>query len=175
MLLSKKLLTDMEEGYNEQSPVKDFSASKDGNFVKSVLAPALIIVALIITGGVSGYFLSGQTSTVGRSVGISNNDGKVSSGGVPKEAGVNNPSVYKDQAAGRLEENTNKDVPEGSHKLIRPGGDDQTAYLTSSVLDLDQFLGQCIEIWGQTYAAQKAGWLMDVGRVKLLDSCPEGL
>ena len=163
----------MEDQSIDQSPVRGFSES-EGSFLKSVLAPALIIVALILGGGVSGYFLSGQSQLTGSVTGT-----KVGSqqtkGGVPREAGVNNPSVYKDRAQGRLEENNNKEVPEGSHRLIRPGGEDQTAYLTSSVLDLNLFLGECIEIWGETHAAQKAGWLMDVGRVKLLDSCPEGL
>ena len=164
----------MEEQPESQSPVKDFSNS-EGSFLKSVVAPALIIVSLILAGGVSGYFLSGQTELTGTVVGSKSEGGEKSSGKVPKEAGISNPSVYKDQAQGRVEANTNKDVPEGSHKLVRPGGEDQTAYLTSAVLDLDQFLGECVEIWGQTYAAQKAGWLMEVGQVKLLDSCPEGL
>jgi len=163
----------MEDQSVDQSPVKDFSKS-GGSFLKSVLAPALIIVALILGGGVTGFLLSGQNQLTGSITGtrVSSQQAK---GGAPREAGIDNPSVYKDQAQGRLEENDNKDVPEGSHRLIRPGGEDQTAYLTSSVLDLNLFLGECIEIWGETHAAQKAGWLMDVGRVKILDSCPEGL
>jgi len=58
---------------------------------------------------------------------------------------------------------------EGTHKLLREGGESQTAYLTSSVLDLDLFVGHKVEIWGETFAAQKAGWLLDVGAVKVLD------
>lgn len=58
---------------------------------------------------------------------------------------------------------------EGSHHLQRPGGDSQTVYLTSSVLDLDPFVGHRVHIWGETYTAQKAGWLMDVGRVEPLE------
>ena len=57
---------------------------------------------------------------------------------------------------------------EGTHKLIRPGGDSQTVYLTSSVLDLNQFVGKKVKVWGQTFSAKKAGWLMDVGRVEVL-------
>lgn len=55
---------------------------------------------------------------------------------------------------------------EGSHHLQRPGGVSQNVYLTSSVLDLNLFLGHKIHIWGDTFAAQKAGWLIDVGKVK---------
>ena len=43
---------------------------------------------------------------------------------------------------------------EGTHKLIRDGGPSKTAYLTSSVIDLDQFVGKKVKIWGETRAAQ---------------------
>ncbi len=56
---------------------------------------------------------------------------------------------------------------EGTHKLVRPGGVSQTAYLTSSVIDLDQLVGHQVTIWGETFKGQKAGWLMDVGRAKV--------
>ncbi len=58
---------------------------------------------------------------------------------------------------------------EGSHKLLRPGGDSQTVYLTSSVTDLDVFVGMEVELWGETFKGQKAGWFMDVGRVKVIE------
>lgn len=56
---------------------------------------------------------------------------------------------------------------EGQYHLVRPGGDSQNVYLTSSVVDLSQFLGKKIKVWGQTQTAKKAGWLMDVGRVEV--------
>jgi hypothetical protein len=56
---------------------------------------------------------------------------------------------------------------EGTHKLVRPGGISQTAYLTSSVIDLDSLVGHQVTIWGETFKGQKAGWLMDVGRAKV--------
>ena len=59
---------------------------------------------------------------------------------------------------------------EGSHKLLRPGGDSQTVYLTSSVTDLDVFVGMEVELWGETFKGQKAGWFMDVGRVKIINT-----
>lgn len=58
---------------------------------------------------------------------------------------------------------------EGSHKLLRPGGDSQTVYLTSSVTDLNVFVGMEVEIWGETFKSQKAVWFMDVGRVKVVE------
>jgi hypothetical protein len=59
---------------------------------------------------------------------------------------------------------------EGSHHLLRAGGVSQTVYLTSSVTDLSKFEGMNIKVWGETFKAQKAGWLMDVGRVQVTDT-----
>jgi hypothetical protein len=58
---------------------------------------------------------------------------------------------------------------EGQFHLVRPGGDSQNVYLTSSTVDLSEFIGRKVTIWGQTQKAQKVGWLMDVGGVKVLD------
>ena len=58
---------------------------------------------------------------------------------------------------------------EGSHHLERDGGESQYVYLTSSVIDLDQFLDKKVKVWGETFEAQQAGWLMDVGRLEILE------
>jgi len=71
--------------------------------------------------------------------------------------------AFKDSAEGVLEKGGIDG--EGTHHLVREGGPSQTAYLTSSVLDLDLFVGKKIKVEGETFAAQKAGWLMDVGLV----------
>lgn len=56
---------------------------------------------------------------------------------------------------------------EGSHHLVRPGGASQNVYLTSSILDLKMFENAKVKVFGETFKAQKAGWLMDVGRVEV--------
>lgn len=61
---------------------------------------------------------------------------------------------------------------EGSHRLLRAGGETQTVYLTSSVTDLSKFEQMEIKVWGETFRGQKAGWLMDVGRVEVVN--PQG-
>lgn len=76
--------------------------------------------------------------------------------------------TFKDSAQGYLEAGGIEG--EGSHKLLRPGGDSQTVYLTSSITDLDKFVSMEIKIWGETFKAQKAGWLMDVGRVEVIET-----
>ena len=75
--------------------------------------------------------------------------------------------VFKDKAVGILQRNEGE-AEEGTHKLIREGGPSQTAYLISSVIDLDKFVGHKVEVWWQTFYSDKVGWLMDVGRLKVL-------
>jgi hypothetical protein len=81
--------------------------------------------------------------------------------------GVQDEQVFKDSAEGYLEKGGLDG--EGSHKLLRPGGSSQTVYLTSSVTDLDKLVGMQVKVWGETFKGQKAGWLMDVGKVEVLD------
>ncbi|MBQ6450177.1 hypothetical protein IJJ08_04760 [bacterium] len=59
---------------------------------------------------------------------------------------------------------------EGSHALLRTGGASQTVYLTSSVTDLDKFVGMDVRVWGETFSGQSVGWLMDVGRVEVINT-----
>lgn len=72
---------------------------------------------------------------------------------------------FKDSATGVLDKGGFNG--EGTHKLLRVGGDSQTVYLTSSVIDLDQLVGHQVTIWGETFKGQKVSWLMDVGRAKV--------
>jgi hypothetical protein len=139
--------------------------------LKEILIPVIAILLIIGAGTFTGYFISKKGSSLGGTT------SKELIGGAeviegPQEVGIKDEAAFRDTAQGRIEANGNG---EGSHKLLRPGGESQTAYLTSSVLDLDQFVGRCVQVWGETFAAQSVGWLMDVGRVKTLDSCPEGI
>ncbi|MDP4031141.1 MAG: hypothetical protein Q8P47_02540 [Candidatus Beckwithbacteria bacterium] len=85
---------------------------------------------------------------------------------VGESYGVEDTKVFTDSAEGKL---TSGGIDgEGSHHLIREGGESQNVYLTSSIIDLDQFIGRQVKVWGQTFDAQKAGWLMDVGRLEII-------
>lgn len=84
--------------------------------------------------------------------------------------GSSNEDAFPDSAEGYLE--AGGIDGEGSHKLLRAGGPSQTVYLTSSVTDLDKLVGMEVKIWGETFKGQKAGWLMDVGRVEVIN--PDG-
>jgi hypothetical protein len=74
--------------------------------------------------------------------------------------------VFDSNALGYLDEGGLNG--EGTHRLLRPGGETQTVYLTSSVTDLNEFVGMDVKIWGETFKGQKAGWFMDVGRVEVI-------
>lgn len=140
---------------------------------KPAVLAASIILVIVAGGAMTGFFLSRQKGEPG-TVSTQNIDGAIIVSG-KKEVGIKDEEVFRDHAQGRIEANDFSQVEEGSHRLMRLGGESQTAYLTSSVVDLDQFVGKCVEVWGETFAGQSAGWLMDVGRVKILDRCPEGV
>lgn len=83
-----------------------------------------------------------------------------------KVYGAENADAFKDEAEGVLVKGGIEG--EGSHHLLRDGGPSRKVYLTSSVLDLNLFNEHQIKVWGETFQAQKAGWLMDVGRVEVV-------
>lgn len=83
------------------------------------------------------------------------------------EAGMLDANIEYNNATGYLREGGIGN--EGTHHLEREGGESQNAYLTSSVLDLSSFTGKKVEVWGQTLASKKAGWLMDVAKIKIVE------
>ena len=122
----------------------------------------LIGLLIVLMGIGSGWLLAGKKT----SGGILKSEGKTS---IPRgtEVGSEDLETFRDVATGVVERGGFEG--EGSHKLIREGGPSQTVYLTSSIVNLDDFIGHKVKIWGETFAGQKAGWLMDVGRVKVLE------
>lgn len=90
----------------------------------------------------------------------------VSSAKAEKTVGIADKKTFKDSAEGTLKEGGVDG--EGSFHLQRPGGESQNVYLTSTTVDLSQYLGKKVRVWGETFSAEKAGWLMDVGYVEIL-------
>lgn len=76
-------------------------------------------------------------------------------------------AIFKDSATGTIEKGSINGV--GTHILNREGGISQRASLTSSVVDLDLFVGRKVEVKGETNASNKTAWLLDVGVVKVLE------
>jgi len=85
----------------------------------------------------------------------------------PNKLYGNLSKAFKDTATGTIEKGSING--EGTHILNRPGGLSQRASLTSSVIDLDLFVGKNVEIKGETNASTKTSWLLDVGTIKIID------
>lgn len=119
-----------------------------------------IVIVVVILGIVAGWLLSqtSQRPTAGLATGkdVIN---------TASEVGSTDTATYRDTASGTIEAGGLNG--EGTHKLLRDGGPSQTVYLISSVIDLDKYVGQKVQVWGLTLDAVKAPWLMDVGRLKL--------
>ncbi len=128
-----------------------------------------LFTAITLVGLGSGYGLSRLISADNSSAGQEGTVSQTADGQKIKVGQTygNQSEVFPDETIGVIEENTQEG--EGTHKLIREGGESQTAYLTSSLVNLDLFVGRKVKVWGETFAAQKVGWLMDVGAVKVLE------
>lgn len=128
------------------------------------LTPGIIVIflAVILGGIISGYFLSQRTV-----ISSSSKSSDTTQNGIQKGTmyGSNDTATFKDVAEGVVQSGGIEG--EGQFHLVRPGGDSQNVYMTSSLVDLSQFIGHKVKVWGQTQAAKKAGWLMDVGRVEV--------
>lgn len=122
----------------------------------------LVIISFLGIG--SGYFLAKNVKTLGP---INTSKLGISSSPKGTVVGSNDLKTFKDTTEGVLEKGGIDG--EGQFHLRRPGGESQNVYLTSSVVDLSKFISRKIKVWGETQKAQKAGWLMDAGRVEVLE------
>ncbi len=116
-----------------------------------------VYILLGIFGVVTGFLLNKGSATSA--------DNKPKMIKTDKVVGSTDTKTFKDSAIGVIEKGGVNG--EGTHKLIREGGVSQTAFLISSVIDLDEYVGKKVKVWGETFAAQKAAWLMDVGKIEL--------
>ena len=121
----------------------------------------VVAVVIVVAGVGTGYLLSNRKSML---AGDSSTQNVITT---DKEVGVKDTATFSDSAKGVIQKGGLNG--EGTHQLVRDGGPSQTVYLVSSIVDLDQFVDKKVEIWGQTVRAAKAAWLMDVGRVRILE------
>ena len=134
---------------------------------KIIMIGVVVVLVLGLGSGFAGAYLT----TAGGSVPVVPKDQQKTAEEVEDAVrvgavfGVPDEKTFRDDTEGVLI--TGGLDGEGSHTLLRPGGISQNVYLTSSVVDLDQFEGHRVRIWGETFKGQKAGWLMDVGRVEV--------
>lgn len=126
-----------------------------------------MIALLVVMAGIgSGWLLAGNKMA---STGSSSMPEIKNTVNTSDEAGVTDESQFKNSESpiGILQEGGTPNG-EGQYHLERPGGPSQNVYLTSTVIDLKSFVGKKVQIWGETLSAQKAGWLMDVGKIKVV-------
>lgn len=123
----------------------------------------IVLVVLVLLGVGTGYAIYAK-KTAG-TVRLAGQDVEVVK--TATEEGVKDASTFRDTATGILQVNDGKITDEGTHVLVR-GDASQNVYLTSSVVDMSKYVGKKVQIWGETFQGKKAGWLMDVGRIKAL-------
>lgn len=141
--------------------VKQFDSKKKNN---SWLKVSIILLVMIFLGAGSGFVMAKGSSMSTSSSSEVTSKSDITKG---KTFGVNDTSTFKDSAEGTLKAGGIEG--EGQYHLERPGGETHYVYLTSSVVDLGLVKGRQIKVWGQTQKAQHAPWLMDVGRVEVLN------
>lgn len=122
----------------------------------------ILIGLMIVLGFGSGFLITKTTATQITDQSEIKNSKDIEEG---TTLGSNDTKTFKDTAEGLLKAGGIEG--EGQYHLERPGGESQYVYLTSSTVDLSLVEGKEVKVWGQTQAAQHAGWLMDVGRVEV--------
>lgn len=126
--------------------------------------PILIIVFVVAAGIFSGLVLSSRSKSPSASSTATSEEE------LPTEVKESFNQTFRDEAEGTIENNDDLDkYAQGTHKLVRSGGESQTAYLTSTVLDLEKYVGKKVKVYGETFGSSQVGWLMDVGKVDVLE------
>src|SRR3989344_7072522 len=132
--------TDSKLTQSKSEPQSGFKAE---NFLRAVPAragiskfiPIIIIIVVVAADLLSGLVFSSRNKNAKSQARAAVDEEQLT--GEQKQSFA---QTFRDEAEGTIEKNDKLDkYAQGTHKLIRPGGEDQTAYLTSSVLDLDQY------------------------------------
>ncbi len=137
---------------------------------KSKIMPVFILVVIVLGLGTGFYvaqkqlLLAGDSTSKVAGTQDLNSSTKVKVGDV---FGSADEKTFRDQAEGILM--AGGIDGEGSHHIERGANKSQWVYVTSSVVDLDLLVGDRVTIWGETNQGKKAGWLMDVGKLKVLE------
>lgn len=147
------------EKNEDQELMHDLKPASSESSMKTI---GIFLVAILLGVG-TGYVFAKQSPAAKT---ISGN-ATLNKNAIQKGAtyGSTNTKAFPDSAEGIVAKGGIGD--EGQYHLVRPGGDSQNVYMTSSNVDLSNFVGKKVKVWGQTQQAQQAGWLMDVGRVEV--------
>lgn len=125
------------------------------------LLPFAVILVVVAAGIFTGLVFASREKSKSQVSAISEEDK------LPEEVKQSLSQTFRDEAEGVIRKNDQLDkYSQGTHKLERAGGESQTAYLTSTVLDLDEYVGKKVKVFGETFGSSQVGWLMDVGKVE---------
>src|SRR5258706_9838350 len=127
----------MSDNQQDSSVFHNFS-DKNSSSVFSAKSILIFIIVIFLGVGV-GFFLSkGKMKSI---TSTTASQGTVDGASVAKGTvvGSNDTSTFKDSAEGVLQKGGING--EGQFHLVRPGGDSQNVYITSSIIDLAQFIG----------------------------------
>lgn len=144
----------MEEEALKTKITKYFSADNPTRLFLTV------VITSVILGTLTGYILANKAPGGLISGGLS-----VTTAKTPQS----DTRTFRDFAEGVIKAKPEPADPgeytEGTHVLVREGA--VPVALTSSVVDLSQYEGKKVKIFGETQKALKEGWLMDVGKVEV--------
>ncbi len=132
-------------------------------FNKSTLFMILGSLVAVLLGVSTGWFLAGRGGAASSG---EKTTSPISQQKEVDQAGVGDPSSYQSTVEGVLKKGGIKG--EGTHYIDRGLGESKYVYLTSSVVDLDIFVDKKVVVYGDTISAKYAGWLIDVGLVKVV-------
>lgn len=144
-----------------QETVTQPLSSKTSSGKLAKLLPFLLVIIVVALGIGTGLVLASANRAKSTEVKT------ITEEELPAEIKENFAQTFSDEAEGTVEKNDDLDkYAQGTHKLIRPGGETQTAYLTSTTLDLDEYVGKKVKVYGETFGSSQVGWLMDVGKIE---------
>lgn len=137
---------------------------------KTKVMPMLITLGILLGLGTGFYLAQKQLLLAGAPVTMTGETQQLTSSTTVKKGdvfGSGDEKTFRDQAEGVLQ--AGGIDGEGSHHIERGENKSQWVYVTSSVVDLDLLVGHRVAVWGETNQGKKAGWLMDVGRLKVIE------
>lgn len=162
---------DLDQPTGTMMSMEERPMSTTSHTGKTKVGTILIVVAVVLGVG-SGWYvaqkrllLAGGDSMTAET--MAQNPTDASTVKVGDAYGNADEKTFRDSAEGVLM--VGGIEGEGSHRLERGTNKSQWVYLTSSVVDLDNFKGHKVTVWGETFQGKKAGWLMDVGRLKVVE------
>jgi hypothetical protein len=163
-----------ETALNQEVPTMEPTslASSTPRRAKGKNLTLVMVIVGVLAGAVTGFFVAQKrlllagsgTSLSGKMEQNPTSAGAIKVGDI---FGTKDEGTFRDSAEGILM--SGGIDGEGSHHIERGENKSQWVYVTSSVVDLDMFVGHRVQVWGETNQGKKAGWLMDVGKLKVLE------